>query len=85
MGKEDTTLYFRIVFWDVLPCKVIVDRQYIPEDNSEIHTRRRENLKSHTTLYYYKVQLFKIVLRKHSQFTLAIILKPEIQNAVIEY
>jgi hypothetical protein len=26
---------FRIVFWDVLPCKIIVDR------------RRRENLKSH--------------------------------------
>jgi hypothetical protein len=26
---------FRIVFWD------------IPEDNSEHHTRRRENLKSH--------------------------------------
>jgi hypothetical protein len=33
----------RIVFWDVLPCKMIVDRrfrgayarQYIPEDNSE--------------------------------------------------
>jgi hypothetical protein len=23
-------------------------RQYIPEDNSEDHTRRRENLKSHT-------------------------------------
>jgi hypothetical protein len=23
-------------------------RQYIPEDNSELHTRRRENLKSHT-------------------------------------
>jgi hypothetical protein len=22
-------------------------RQYIPEDNSEQHTRRRENLKSH--------------------------------------
>jgi hypothetical protein len=22
-------------------------RQYIPEDNSEHHTRRRENLKSH--------------------------------------
>jgi hypothetical protein len=42
---------FRIVFWDVLPCKMIVDnhfrRQYIPEDNSEHHTRRRENLKSH--------------------------------------
>jgi hypothetical protein len=70
------TLMFRIVFWDVLPCKIIVDRrfrganclhqvwslmmetvrtsetsadnyftrQYIPEDNSEHHTRRRENL-----------------------------------------
>jgi hypothetical protein len=24
-------------------------RQYIPEDNSELHTRRRENLKSHIT------------------------------------
>jgi hypothetical protein len=59
---------FRVVFWDTLPCKMIVDRrfrmmeavrtsetsvenhftrQYIPEDNSEHHTRRRENLKSH--------------------------------------
>jgi hypothetical protein len=62
---------FRIVFWDVQPCKIIVDRrdnsslmmeavctsetsvdnyftrQYIPEDNSEHHTRCRENLKSH--------------------------------------
>jgi hypothetical protein len=25
-------------------------RQYIPEDNSEHHTRRRENLKSHTVV-----------------------------------
>jgi hypothetical protein len=25
-------------------------RQYIPEDNSEHHTRRRENLKSHKNL-----------------------------------
>jgi hypothetical protein len=24
-------------------------RQYIPEDKSELHTRRRENLKSHIT------------------------------------
>jgi len=24
--------------------------QYIPEDNSELHTRRRENLKSHIVL-----------------------------------
>jgi hypothetical protein len=46
------------VFWDilVLPCKMIVDRrfrgtrQYIPEDNSEHHTRRRENLKSHIVM-----------------------------------
>jgi hypothetical protein len=33
------SMKFRIVFWDVLPCKIIVDnyitRQYIPEDNSE--------------------------------------------------
>jgi hypothetical protein len=40
------------IFWDVLPCSLLnVDiqlrtRQYIPED-SELHTRRRENLKSH--------------------------------------
>jgi hypothetical protein len=31
---------FRIVFWDVLLCKMIVDnyftQQYIPEDNSEL-------------------------------------------------
>jgi hypothetical protein len=24
-------------------------RQYIPEDKSELHTRRRENLKSHAS------------------------------------
>jgi hypothetical protein len=46
---------FRIVFWDVLPCKMKVDnyftRQYIPEDNSEHHTRRGENLKSHNWEY----------------------------------
>jgi hypothetical protein len=27
-------------------------RQYIPEDNSEHHTRRRENLKSHISNHY---------------------------------
>jgi hypothetical protein len=31
---------FRFVFWDVLPCKIIVDnyftRQYIPKDKSEL-------------------------------------------------
>jgi hypothetical protein len=33
------SMMFRVVFWDILPCKMIVDnhftRQYIPEDNSE--------------------------------------------------
>jgi hypothetical protein len=28
-------------------------RQYIPEDKSELHTRRRENLKSHDTHVVY--------------------------------
>jgi hypothetical protein len=41
------------VFWDTMPCSHIVDSdlttlQYIPED-SGLNTRRRENLKSHTT------------------------------------
>jgi hypothetical protein len=50
-------LMFRIVFWDVLMMEAVrtsetsVDnyftRQYIPEDNSEHHTRRREKFKSH--------------------------------------
>jgi hypothetical protein len=48
---NNVNFMFRIVFWDVLPCKIIVDnhftRQYIPEYNSEHHTRCRENLKSH--------------------------------------
>jgi hypothetical protein len=51
---DHNNVLFRIVFWDVLPCKIIVDKyftwQYIPEDNSEHHTRHRENLKSHITM-----------------------------------
>jgi hypothetical protein len=39
------------IYWDI-----IVDnnftRQYIPEDNSEHHTRRRENLKSSKYLFH---------------------------------
>jgi hypothetical protein len=35
------SMMFRIVFWDVLPCKIsganYFTRQYIPEDNSEQH------------------------------------------------
>jgi hypothetical protein len=46
-----SALLFRAVFWVILPCRMIVDnhftRQYNPEDSSEHHTRRRENLKSH--------------------------------------
>jgi hypothetical protein len=48
---------FRIVFWDVLPFKMVDNhftRQYIPEDNFEHHTRRRENLKSHKVIIYFK-------------------------------
>jgi hypothetical protein len=40
MSSAVSVTLFRVVFWDILPCK-------IPEDNSEHHTRRRENLKSH--------------------------------------
>jgi hypothetical protein len=75
---------FRVVFWVILPCKMIVDWrfrgmyclhhqgslmmeavrtsetsvdnhftwQYNPEDNSEHHTRSRENLKSHIVNLY---------------------------------
>jgi hypothetical protein len=35
-------------------------RQYIPEDNSERHTRRRENLKSH--IFFIIVHSFKYSL-----------------------
>jgi hypothetical protein len=76
-------MLFRVVFWDILPYKMIVDRrfrgayclmmeavrtyemsvdnhftrQYIPEENSEHHTRRRENLKSHRVYASYKIFL----------------------------
>jgi hypothetical protein len=61
---------FRFVFWDILPCKIIVNRrirgtcclhhqgdEYIPEDKSELHTRRRENLKSHTALVIFLTKI----------------------------
>jgi hypothetical protein len=34
-------------------------RQYIPEDKSELHTHRRENLKSHKLKSYYVKLLLK--------------------------
>jgi hypothetical protein len=33
-------------------------RQYIPEDNSEHHTRRRENLKSHMPKVFVRLYVF---------------------------
>jgi hypothetical protein len=36
-------------------------RQYIPEDNSEHHTRRRENLKSHTIVQICTVYIIIIL------------------------
>jgi hypothetical protein len=34
-------MMFRVVFWDILPCKIIADNiftlQYIQDDNSEHH------------------------------------------------
>jgi hypothetical protein len=38
---------FRVVFWDKLPCKMIVDRRFRGAYCLHHHTRRRENLKSH--------------------------------------
>jgi len=38
-------------------------RQYIPQDKSELHTRRRENLKSHTNnsdIYFRPISMFTI-------------------------
>jgi hypothetical protein len=37
-------------------------RQYIPEDKSELHARRRENLKSHlTTLVFLVLQCVELI------------------------
>jgi hypothetical protein len=42
-------------------------RQYIPEDNSEHHTRRRENLKSHILLFnsYVKMRMQDLLLYQY--------------------
>jgi hypothetical protein len=31
------SMMFRVVFWDMLPCKIIVDRRLIPEDGGSTH------------------------------------------------
>jgi hypothetical protein len=38
--------------------------QYIPEDNSEHHTRRRENLKSHKAQFRFKAFLIMFCWQK---------------------
>jgi hypothetical protein len=46
------SMMFRIVFWDVLPCKMIVDHftwQYIPEDNSEQYISYLQTLRKTMT------------------------------------
>jgi hypothetical protein len=44
-------------------------RQYIPEDNSELHTRRRENLKSHIFFKSFIV-IVDSIFKVHSPKTL---------------
>jgi hypothetical protein len=38
-------------------------RQYIPEDNSELHTRRRDNLKSQTVILFLNTLIPKMTSR----------------------
>jgi glutathione synthase/RimK-type ligase-like ATP-grasp enzyme len=35
-------------------------QQYISEDKSELHTRRRENLKAHTVLFWFTTSRFTV-------------------------
>jgi hypothetical protein len=67
---------FRIAFWDVLLGSLMMEavrtsetsfdnnftRQYNPEGNSEHHTRRRENLKSHKTFHVLTVATMKMTI-----------------------
>jgi hypothetical protein len=43
-------------------------RQYIPEDNSELHTRRCENLKSHNKCYVSEIQVLAAANMKMTGF-----------------
>jgi hypothetical protein len=48
-------MLFRIVFWDVLPCKMIVDRRFRGAyclHHQGCDTRRRENLKSQGSMLF---------------------------------
>jgi hypothetical protein len=43
-----------------------ITRQYIPEDKSELHTRRHENLKSHRTCIDANEEKKVVALKYHS-------------------
>jgi hypothetical protein len=59
------SMMFRVVFWDILPCKMIVDRrfrgayclhftqQYIPEDNSEHDEQLSKKQESSAVLSFF--------------------------------
>jgi hypothetical protein len=57
-------------------------RQYNPEDSSEHHTRRRENLKSHNVFSYYNLNKHTFYSRQTQNQGLVIVrhsLKPALQ------
>jgi len=47
MIKEPSSLMMEAAHTSETSADNYFTRQYIPEDKSELHTRRRENLKSH--------------------------------------
>jgi hypothetical protein len=49
-GDDDSSLMMEAVRTSETSVGNHFTRQYIPEDNSEHHTRRRENLKSHINI-----------------------------------
>jgi hypothetical protein len=53
-------MMFRVVFWVVLPCKMIVDnlftRQYNPEDSSERDNRSLKNMELDKVITLYNVK-----------------------------
>jgi hypothetical protein len=62
-------LFFRFVFWDVIPCKIIVDRRF--RGTCWLHlqgdecTRRRENLKSHKVTLHFKSTTIQLLFHRH--------------------
>jgi hypothetical protein len=92
-AEEDLFLLkFRIVFWDVLPCKIIVDNyftlQYIPENKSELHARRRENLKSHDLFLVhsiYPISVHYIVTYSGVLFTMELYCTPKSQHTTVRH